>query len=191
MKSGATSGVLARHERSGMGRTAPGGPPRMRPASRSGPGTSIRDQIAMDERAFELWGVPPRERVTFRRAVGADPSRRPPGTGGVRGAPPRSPRRGGGPGCTRSIFRIIARRRGPMGLLARVGATTTAYVGRTLFGVFLDFTGAQSRPPPEEAREIDHPARCSTGSRTCSASRRRCRPSRREAPARRRRWSRT
>jgi len=102
------------------------------------------DQIAMDERAFELWGVPPRERVTFEELSAqihpADLDR-------VRAAFTAAR---GRPGVYEIDFRIMHGDE-VRWVSSRGRGDDDGIVGRTLFGVFLDVT---VRKLAEEAREM-------------------------------------
>ncbi len=102
------------------------------------------DQIAMDEHAFELWGVPPRDRITFEelsaRIHPADLDKVRAAFNSTRDLT----------GAYETDFRILHGRE-VRWVSARGRGDDQGIVGRIMFGVFLDVT---VRKLAEEAREM-------------------------------------
>lgn len=102
------------------------------------------DSFTMDERGFELWGVPWREKVTFEELSEhihpADRDRVRAGFAATRAIL----------GPYETDFRIVAK--GEIRWIAARGqGEDVGIVGRTMFGVFLDVTG---RKQAEEGHEL-------------------------------------
>jgi two-component sensor histidine kinase len=102
------------------------------------------DQIAMDERAFELWGLPPRDRITFEelsaRIHPADLDKVRAAFNSTRDLT----------GAYETDFRIL-HGSDVRWVSARGRGDDQGIVGRIMFGVFLDVT---VRKLAEEAREM-------------------------------------